>query len=277
MAEHPRGVSSRRHPVVTAVLALRRGGPGRADGACLAEGPHLAEEGLAAGWLPVLICATPRAARRHASLVRILERALPEPARHPQDLPRGLWSLSDAVFAAISATVAPQGLAVVFVPPATRTPARPPLVLALDGVQDPGNVGTLARALLAFGGAGSALLLGPGSADPMGDKALRASAGAAFRLRLERVHDLADSLRGLAAQGQRLWALVPHGGVPLSEAPLAGSTVLVVGGEGQGVSPAVRSVCAGLSIPMPGPIESLNAAQAGTLALYAFCQATRSH
>src|SRR3954469_18678372 len=95
-----------------------------------------------------------------------------------------------------------------------------PLCLALWGVNDPGNVGTALRGALAFGAASVAL--GPGTADPYGHKAVRASMGALFSVPVTRVRDPAD------LPGRRI-ALVAHGGEPLS-AP-DGDVTLVVGAE----------------------------------------------
>jgi TrmH family RNA methyltransferase len=128
-----------------------------------------------------------------------------------------------------------------------------PVALCLWRVGDPGNVGTLIRAADAFG---ASLELSPGCADPTGPKALRASAGAVFRVPL-----------GEAA-GQRI-GLVAHGGQPLRELELGGSIVFVVGSEREGLPEAVLADCdAVATIPTRGPAESLNVAAAGAIALY---------
>ena len=128
-----------------------------------------------------------------------------------------------------------------------------PVALCLWRVGDPGNVVTLIRAADAFG---ASLELSPGCADPTGPKALRASAGAVFRVPL-----------GEAA-GQRI-GLVAHGGQPLRELELGGSIVFVVGSEREGLPEAVLADCdAVATIPTRGPAESLNVAAAGAIALY---------
>src|SRR3954463_901638 len=131
-----------------------------------------------------------------------------------------------------------------------------PLCLELWGVNAPGNVGTALRGALAFGAASVAL--GPGTADPYGPKAVRASMGALFDVPVARVRDPGD------LPGRRI-ALVAHGGEPLS-AP-DGDVTLVVGAEREGLPDAVVAACDEVAT-IPVRAESLNAAMAATVALY---------
>jgi len=131
-----------------------------------------------------------------------------------------------------------------------------PLCLALWGVNDPGNVGTVLRSALAFGA--SSVALGPGTADPYGPKAVRASMGALFDVPLARVRapeDLPRPLIGLAARSGR----------PLGE--IADAATILVGAEREGLPAEVLAACDELAhIPIAN--ESLNAAMAATVALY---------
>ena len=131
-----------------------------------------------------------------------------------------------------------------------------PLCLALWGVNDPGNVGTVLRSALAFGAASAAF--GPGTADPYGPKAVRASMGALFDVPVARVRDPTD------LPGRRV-ALVAHGGQPLSA--LDGYVTLVVGAERDGLPADVVAACDEVAT-IPVRAESLNAAMAATVALY---------
>jgi len=132
-----------------------------------------------------------------------------------------------------------------------------PLCVALWGVRDPGNVGTVLRSALAFGAASVAL--GPGTADPYGHKAVRASMGAIFCVPLTRVRGL-DELPG------RRVALAAREGRPLSE--LGEREVsFVVGAEREGLPDAVLAECDEVC-HIPIHSESLNAAMAATLAMY---------
>ena len=141
----------------------------------------------------------------------------------------------------------------------------PPLGLALWRVGDPGNVGTLLRALDAFGP--GFLALSAGCADPVGPKALRAAAGATFRV---------PTCGFDEAPGRRV-ALVVRGGAPLAELEPAAVTTFVLGAEREGLPADVLARCdAVATIPQTGPAESLNVAMAGTLALYAARTSTRA-
>ena len=128
--------------------------------------------------------------------------------------------------------------------------------LALWHVADPGNVGTLLRAADAFE---AGLALSAGCADPTGPKAIRASAGAVFRVPVAPFEE---------AGGRRV-ALVPRGGTALRELELGGETTFVLGSERVGLPDDVLAACdARATIPQAASAESLNVAMAGTIALY---------
>ena len=130
------------------------------------------------------------------------------------------------------------------------------VTLALWHVGDPGNVGTLLRAADAFG---AGIALSDGCADPTGPKAVRASMGSLFRV----------PLSGFDEPAGRRVALVPSGGIPLSELDSGGELVLALGAEREGLPAEVLDRCDGrASIPQTGDAESLNVAMAGTVALY---------
>ena len=173
--------------------------------------------------------------------------------------------VADAEFAALSDTGAPQGVLLVC-PEPRNDPAHLPAgtLLVLDGVQDPGNVGTLIRAAATFGVAGVIAL--DGTVDPYGTKAVRAAAGAVFRTRvLMASWDEIES--DLRARGPLLIADMDGSDVA-SLAP-QGEWALVVGSEGAGPRASVREAAAGaVGVPMPGGAESLNAGVAGAILLY---------
>jgi len=130
------------------------------------------------------------------------------------------------------------------------------VTLALWRVSDPGNVGTLLRIADAFE---SAVALSAGCADPLGPKALRASAGAIFRVPL---------LQFDGIPGRRI-ALVAHGGTPLQELDLSGPTTFVLGAEREGLPAELVADSNYLAtIGLSGGAESLNVAMAGAIALY---------
>jgi TrmH family RNA methyltransferase len=137
--------------------------------------------------------------------------------------------------------------------------ATGPRCLALWGVNDPGNVGTALRSALAFGA--SCLALGPGSADPYGPKAVRASMGAIFDVPVARVKDPGE------LPGRRV-ALVARAGRPLREIAADGEITLVIGAERSGLPDAVTAACDELAHIPIARADSLNAAMAATAALY---------
>ena len=128
------------------------------------------------------------------------------------------------------------------------------VALALWRVSDPGNVGTLLRSADAFE---AAVALSEGCADPTGPRALRASAGAIFRV----------PLVGWEALPGRRVALVAHGGAALADLDLAPPLTFLLGSEREGLPPDVAAD-AEATIPLPGEAESLNVAAAGAIALY---------
>lgn len=230
--------------------------------AVLADGPHLVREAVAAGCLVHALIGTDAALAGEASTeVRALAATGVPVYRVPaRDLER------------LAPTRTPQGiLAVVALAPAPTARsvhervAAGAFVLALDGVQDPGNVGSLARSALAAGVA--VLALGPGCARPDDAKTLRASQGALFRLPVWS-GDLAALAAAVRAAGRSLVVAVPRGGEPAWRVDLGAAGLVMLGGEGHGVDPV--HVCAAdrlVTLPMAGG-ESLGVAAAGAVILY---------
>ena len=137
-----------------------------------------------------------------------------------------------------------------------------PICLALWGVNDPGNVGTALRSALAFGA--SSVALGPGTADPYGHKAVRASMGALFSVPMTRVREPGE------LPGHRV-ALVAGKGTPLHALELepsgGGDVTFVIGAEREGLPRAVVAACDEVA-HIPIAFESLNAATAAAIAMY---------
>jgi TrmH family RNA methyltransferase len=163
-------------------------------------------------------------------------------------------------------TRSPQGIVGLF-RPRLRTLADmgPGLVVVLDNLQDPGNLGTVIRSLEALGGGGAVVA---GGVDTYNPKVVRGAMGSLFRLPVVKL-GLDAALQGLRAQGRRIY--VADAGGPLApwEAELARGAALVIGNEGAGPSPLARQEADGVvSIPMLGPTESLNAGVAASLLIY---------
>jgi RNA methyltransferase, TrmH family len=145
-------------------------------------------------------------------------------------------------------------------------PASRPCVLALWRVADPGNIGTLIRTADAFG---AAVALSDGCADPTGPKALRASAGAVWRVPLLRFADNAcgasDEVPGDGKPGHKRVALTSGGGLQIGEAELSGPVTFLLGAEREGLPAEIER---DLDAWIPIDSESLNVAAAGAIALY---------
>jgi TrmH family RNA methyltransferase len=241
----------------------------RSKGAeALLEGPHLVGEALAAGLELATALVTPGflASAEGRQLAGHLE------ARRVETLevePGLLEEMTDAD--------SPRGILAVASLPRRGVAALPVrdggLYLYLAGLQDPGNLGALARVAEAAGAAG--LALSPGTAHPNHPRALRASAGSLLRLPVAVGADPADLDRHLVAVRPRWAALVPRGGEDLYHASLDGTLILAVGAEGPGLSPDIADRAdhvgrAGLrlTIPMAPPVESLNVTVAAALVLF---------
>jgi len=156
-------------------------------------------------------------------------------------------------------------------PPRGAASAADLLLVYVDGVQDPGNLGTLVRAAVAFGA--GALVTSAGCADLYGPKTVRASMGALFGLRLFPDVPLAEVLDHVPAC--EVYGLTAHDGAPLAGADLRRPAVLVVGAERAGLSRGVRALVTDfVTIPLApaaaGSVDSLNAGVAGAIALYEF-------
>lgn len=147
-----------------------------------------------------------------------------------------------------------------------------PVLLALDQVQDAGNVGTLARTLFALGGAG--LLIPRHNSAMLGAGAVKASAGVLARLPICKVTNLGQALQECAGQGIAVYAAQsgPEA-VSLFDLKPRFPAVLVVGNEDKGVRPGVLKHCEQVHIPMAGKIDSINVAQAGAMMLGRLLQA----
>jgi len=244
-------VTSRHNPLAERVRKLSRSRAYReAQGEFVCEGPKLLEEALK--W---------RAGLR----VVIAAEGVTLPHLPPEVMQ---VTAPDSLLEYLADTKTPQGVLAVCALPAQSPPRPLPAgqYLVLEGVQDPGNVGTIWRTADAFGAEGLFLL--PGCADPFGPKTVRATMGACFRLPV------------WPCDGDTLPALLREGGIPLYAAALRADSedvrrvsgapaAVVIGSEGRGVSAQLLSRCDGtLRIPMEARCESLNAAVAAAVILW---------
>jgi RNA methyltransferase, TrmH family len=171
------------------------------------------------------------------------------------------------------ATETPQPIAALVEPPVwnwthllANRGGNAPLVVILAGLQDPGNLGTILRSAEAFGASGVFSL--PGTASAWNPKAVRASAGSVFRLPLLTV-SAEECFARLREAGIKIWTTAADGAEAAHRADLAGATALLIGNEGNGVPEELAAQADGaLTIPCPGPVESLNASVAAGVLLY---------
>jgi RNA methyltransferase, TrmH family len=258
-------IASRENPIVKSIATLAKSPSARrADGLCLLEGEHLAESYvLRVGELESLVL------RDEGDAFSLLEqRVKPLIERSRQTV-----ALSAKVFDGLSSLATPTGvlaLARVPRPPALRTRG---FVLALDEVQDPGNVGTLIRTAAAAGV--DQIWLSNGCASIWSVKTLRASQGANFHTELIDGVNLAAAL---AAFGGACAATLPReNALATTQSTFAASyprdIALILSNEGHGLSAVLAPlVTLGLTIPMANDVESLNVASAGAVALYSVAQ-----
>ena len=239
-------------------LKLKRGRERR--GLALAEGVRLVEEVLATG-VPVraaLVSPALEATPRGAALAADLRATAPK-----------IETVGDRELAQLAATEHPQGV-IVIIEPRTwsledmRLETRS-VVLLLDAVQDPGNVGTMIRTAHGLGASGVVLL--PGTAELTNPKVLRATMGAAFRLPAVPA-SVEEVLTWLAKSGAEIWA-ADMGGEAVRRATRRSPVALVVGNEGAGLSPPVlQAATRRVAIPLAAGAESLNVGVAAGILLY---------
>ena len=250
-----KAIASRDNAAFKAMARLVESGhERRRSGASVLDGAHLVAAFLDSGRKPEEVMVS-RAGLADPEIARLVERCAP--AR--------VSLLADALFDAISTVASPTGIvAAVKTPPGEPVPGDAAFVLALEDIQDPGNVGTLLRSAAAAG-AGHVMLSGR-CAFAWSPKVLRAAMGAHFAVNIVEGVDLAAFL---ATYRGRSVALAGKGARTLYEVDLRGPLALLVGNEGAGLSEALRAAATvSARIPMVGPVESLNAGTAGSIALF---------
>jgi len=230
-----KAISSRQNPLFRRIREAIRDHAGE----IALEGPKQVADAIAAGWRPLAVVAR---SRGHAVAQQEIE-------------------LTAELFDALSETKNPQNVIALFERPVTNARdilgRRDTIAIALDGVQDPGNVGTIVRLAAAFDAAGVLLL--PGCADPFGPKAIRASAGAILNVPVASItpRELLDAQVPLVVADM-------HGA---TADPPARDAVLVFGNEGAGVSDELRRAASAIAIPMSDRVESLNVASSAAILL----------
>jgi TrmH family RNA methyltransferase len=249
----------------------RRVRDGREEGLIFVEGERLSEECLASGLeLAAGFHSPAPSARARALIAELHRRACP------------LYEVTDAVLATVSDTVNAPGIIILAAQPAfTLAQVCAPrageaaLIVALDAVQDPGNLGTIARTAEAAGASGLVVL--PGSADAYAPKTLRSAMGSAFRLPMAR-DAVPDELWQLCrAQDITIAAAAADASLSHSDYDWQRPTLLLLGNEARGIQPERLAQCdVRLRIPLHQPVESLNVAAAAAVMLFEAARQRRS-
>ena len=247
-------ISSVHNPAVQVLRELQKARARRETGLFLCESAKMVREALALGICRTLIVERGRESDYAQEIAAAQENGCE------------VLLVTASVLGAISEQKTPQGIM------ASAGIRKEPqalsgsLIVALDGVQDPGNVGTILRTADAAGFDGA--LLGAGCADLYSAKTLRATMGSVFRVPTLRTDDLAAALREMKARGYAVVATELGGEDFYAHCPHK-NCVLVIGSEGRGVSPAVSAEATHhLALPMRGGAESLNAAVAAGIMIY---------
>ena len=247
-------LASRQNPRFQQVLRLKQRKYRQQQKEFLAEGPLPIKEGLAQ-----------KRVLRH--LVFCREMLSPAATELIADgLP--LLEVSPALMKLLADTDTPQGVVGVFGWPDTELAGLSgDLLLVVDGLQDPGNTGSVLRTAAAVGV--SAVLSLKGSVDLTAPKVVRASMGGIFQVPWIQNITPAEAADWLGAKGIKPVAMVPGEGTPFHRFDYSGNLALVVGNEAAGISSEIADICReGVTIPMPGNTQSLNASVAVALVLY---------
>jgi len=256
-------ITSKRNPLVKKLRSLLKKTGREEHSSLLLEGSHLLEEALKTNFLPTEVFATPKWCDEHQEVLRkIASRSL-------------LTLVTKDVLEASLSTVTPDGVAAIYPTSGLPKPGQAPSqILALDRIQDPGNLGNLFRSALA--GECEIIWLASG-ADPLNQKVLRSSAGAVLHLPFERMGDASSSSIDMLVSKlniaiennyQVVGTISPNKITkkkvkPYWELDWDLPTVLVLGNEGSGVHPSIEDCCTEfVTLPHSSLVDSLNVASA---------------
>ena len=251
-------ITSVRNPLLQKIRKAVLTGRTTEDGLMVAEGPRLVDEALSGKWRISSLVITPAGRAKYADLVQAADAEIVEiPAK---------------AFESTSGTQHSQQILALLQPPAwnwEEVCGRHTLIVALDGIQDPGNAGTIVRSAEAFGATGVVFL--KGCAHVANGKLLRASAGSIFRMPFLEGISASDFLFNVRARELTLYALQARAEAPITAADLTRPLVLLAGNEGSGISNELLARAKAVSIPTIR-VESVNVAVASSVALFAVQQ-----
>ena len=246
-------ITSIQNERVKYVRSLARRRVRQREGRFVVEGTRLLDELVRAGIEPALVLYTEAWAETVAGqrLLALFSEA-----------GEGIWPVNEAVMAACADTHTPQG--VLAVVPFLHLDPRPGLLLILDGIRDPGNLGTILRSAESAGV--GQVLLAPGTVDLYNPKVVRGAMGAHLRLP---VHSCDWTTLKERIEGRATWLADAAADTAYDAVDWTRPSALIVGGEASGAGPEAAQIATNrVSIPMAGGAESLNAAMAATIILF---------
>lgn len=257
--ERLRRLEGRHNPLIKALRQAFAHSELTRDGYCAIEGAHIVDEAIRSGLRFKAVFFSESAANRAHKL-------LPQLGSRVEAV-----LLPDSLFRSAVPSETPQGVAALvqwkessFTEILSKSASGP--LIAVAGIQDPGNLGTILRSAEAFGAAG--LIVTEGTVSLCNSKVIRASAGSVFRMPAASA-SLPEAVAGLRKSGIRLIATSSHKGIPLPQAEFAVPLCVFIGNEGSGLRREVLSQMDEIvAIPHSMAVESLNAGVAASIVLY---------
>ncbi len=258
-----RAIQGRHHPLVKQIRKMIRSGDMLAGGELLLETSRLIQDALDNG-IPItkILISDPPTVPASKTMKKVSGQA--------QGMQTQVIQVPADLLASLTTTETGQGvLAFAQAPEWTEESlflCSNPLILILEGVQDPGNLGAILRSADAFSAAG--VLLTGGTVGPFNAKVIRAAAGSIFRIPILRDFSAQEVVSLLTKRGISLFSTTPVGGMAPWEANWDGGIAVALGSEGSGLSEDLKSSKYQITIPIARQVESLNVATASSLILY---------
>lgn len=252
-------LTSTKNPLVKQLRSLGESAKERREqGLFLIEGTHAITEAIAMAYPLTTFCCTEKWINTNLFLYEQLEAM--------DNLDR-LEVVSEEVMQAIATTKNPDGVIASAVLPAREVAKIDSLGLALETIQDPGNIGAIVRSAVAVGIDG--MLVSSDSVDLTNPKIIRATAGQWFRCAMQTTDDLTDEIGKLQSQGVKAIATLANAQKTYWEYDFTQPTLILLGNEGKGLSEELIELAdEGISIPQSNRVESLNVAVSAALLLY---------
>ncbi|MCL2931433.1 MAG: RNA methyltransferase [Trichodesmium sp. MAG_R03] len=249
-------LTSLQNPLVKQIRQIHQSKGRREQQLFLVEGTHLLEEACKRNYPLITVCCTPEWQEKHKFLCELISQKA-----------QRIELVSARIIQSLATTVNPDGIVAIAPQQQTNFMKITTLGVALDKIQDPGNLGTIIRTAVATNIDG--LFVSRDSVDLYHPKVVRASAGEWFNLQKAISEDLKDKVLQLQSKGLQVLATVPSSTINYWEIDLRKPTLIVVGNEGSGVSTDLINLADySVKIPLSNGVESLNVAISTAIILY---------